>query len=162
MDRTIVDQYERGGEKLRKAIAGLDSALLSRSPDSAWNSGKWTIAQVLVHLQDAETAFGDRIRRILAMENPSLLVWDENKFFDRLNYDRQSAEDAVILIDLTRRQLARVLRAASDADLQRSGQHSEAGKQTVLDVLTKANSHLDHHLRFVQLKRERFLETAKP
>lgn len=159
MDRSIIDAYERGGKAARESIAGLDSTLLGRAPDPAWNAGKWTIAQVLVHLQDAETAFADRVRRIIAQDNPALLVWHENKFFDRLKYDDQSAEDAVSLIELTRRQLSRVLKKLPDADFDRSGQHSEAGKQTVVDVLSKANWHLDHHLSFIRQKREKFGQT---
>ena len=115
-----------------------------------------TIAQVLVHLQDAETAFADRVRRIVAEENPPLMAWDENKFVERLKYDEQSAEDAAALIGLLRRQLTRVLRKLSDADCQRAGQHSQAGRQTVTDVLVKANWHLDHHLKFIRDKRVKF------
>lgn len=159
MDRSIIDQYEKGGAKTREAIAGLDPATLRRVPEASWDAGKWTIAQVLVHLQDAETAFADRVRRIVAQENPVLQAWDENRFFDRLQYGEQSAEDAVSLIDLTRRQLARVLKKLPDADFHRVGQHSQAGRQTVVDVLTKANWHLDHHLTFIHDKRAKFKTT---
>jgi DinB superfamily len=154
--KDLIDQYEKGAENVQAAIKGLSSAELRRAPDPAWNAGKWTIAQVLVHLQDAETAFADRVRRIIAHDNPPLLAWDENRFVERLHYEAQSGEDAAELIILMRRQLARVLRELSDADFQRAGEHNEAGRQTVDFVLGKAVWHLDHHLKFIRDKRTRF------
>jgi hypothetical protein len=156
MHKDLIDQYEQGTASVEQAIKGLSPAELRRVSEPAWNAGKWTIAQVLVHLQDAETAFADRVRRIVAEENPPLLAWDENRFADRLHYDDQSAEDAAALIALMRKQLTRVLRNLSDADFHRAGQHSQAGKQTVVDVLGKANWHLEHHLKFIRDKRARF------
>src|SRR5450432_3796777 len=108
--KDLIDQYEKGAENVNAAIKGLSPADLRRVPDLAWNAGKWTIAQVLVHLQDAETAFADRVRRIVAEENPVLQAWDENCFAARLHYEDQSAEDAAMLIELMRKQLTRMLR----------------------------------------------------
>lgn len=149
MDRSLIDQYDKGGEKLRQAIAGLSDQDLRAKPIP----GKWSTHEVVVHLADAEVAFADRIRRVLAHDNPPLLGWDENKFFARLNYDAQSATDAAQLIDLTRRQLSRVLRTLVDADFARAGEHNERGRQTVQDILKTAVQHLDHHLKFVAEKR---------
>ena len=149
MDRSIIDQYEKGGEKLRQAIAGMSDQDLRAKPIP----GKWSTHEVVIHLADAEAAFADRIRRVLAHDNPPLLGWDENKFFARLNYGAQSAVDGVQLIDLTRRQLSRVLRTLTDADFDRAGEHNERGRQTVQDLLKTAVGHLDHHLKFVAEKR---------
>jgi uncharacterized damage-inducible protein DinB len=149
MDRSLLDQYEKGGEKLRQAIAGMSDQDLRAKPIP----GKWSTHEVVIHLADAEAAFADRIRRVLAHDNPPLLGWDENKFFARLNYEAQSAGDAVQLIDLTRRQLSRILRTLPDADFDRAGEHNERGRQTVQDLLRTAVGHLDHHLKFVAEKR---------
>lgn len=151
--KELVDQYEKGIESLRDATRGLGAQDMRAVPQPDWNAGQWTISQIVVHLQDAETAFADRIRRIVAQDNPALLVWDENKFIERLHYDDQSAEDAIELIALIRRQLTRVLRKMSADDFKRVGQHSEAGQQAVTDVLGKAVWHLEHHLKFVRKKR---------
>ena len=149
MLREIVEQYSHGADKLRQAIADMGEEELKAVPIP----GKLSTQQVVIHLADAEAAFADRIRRVLAQDNPVLLAWDENRFISRLNYNEQSAMEAVQLIDLTRRQLARVLRAKPDADFERAGEHNERGRQTVLDILKMANWHLDHHLKFIAEKR---------
>jgi len=149
MDRSLIDRYEQGISELRAALAGMSDADMKAVPIP----GKWSTHQVVIHLADAEAAFADRIRRILAQDDPQLLAWDENLFVQRLHYEGQSSQDAVELIALTRRQLLRILRAAGDADLMRAGMHSERGRQTVIDVLGYAVPHLTHHLKFVAEKR---------
>jgi uncharacterized damage-inducible protein DinB len=151
MSRDLIDQYERGGQKLGQAIVGLDREQLLAAPIP----GKWSTQHVVIHLADAESAFADRIKRIIATDNPVLLAWDENQFSARLFYTEQSAEDAVELIDITRRQLAKVLQNLPETAFSRTGQHSERGTQTLKDVIIMANWHLDHHLKFIAEKREK-------
>jgi hypothetical protein len=103
--------------------------------------------------RDAEAAFADRIRRLIATDNPRLEAWDENQFLANLHYDKQSAADAAEMVRLTRVQTSRVLRAAGDACLARKGNHAERGPVTLSDALTHANEHLDHHVRFIHDKR---------
>jgi uncharacterized damage-inducible protein DinB len=149
MNRNLIEQYANGAEQLAQAVAGLTDEQMHAVPIP----GKWSTQQVVIHLGDAESAFADRMRRIIAMDGPVLLAWDENLFTARLHYNEQSAEDAVEMIILTRRQLARVLRLLSDNDFHRAGEHSEKGPQTLEDVLKYAVMHLEHHLKFVVEKR---------
>jgi uncharacterized damage-inducible protein DinB len=149
-NKTLIDQYEAGPAKLKEAIIGLSHDELLAAPIP----GKWSTQQVVIHLADAEAAQADRMRRVLATDNPPLLAWDENQFAANLHYDVQSAEDAVQMIELTRRQLARILRASPASAFDRTGTHSERGKQTLRDILTMAVTHMDHHLKFVDEKRK--------
>jgi hypothetical protein len=149
MNRETIEQYELGGQKLGQAILGLTLDELQAVPIP----GKWSTQNVVIHLADAEAAFADRIRRIIATDNPTLLAWDENQFSANLLYSEQSTEDAVTMIDLTRRQLARVLKKLPTQAFARAGQHSEAGRQTLEQIIDKAIWHLDHHLKFIAEKR---------
>lgn len=153
MSSQLTDQYEQGIDKLRQSIRGLLPEDLTWVPPADAGVGLWSIQQILVHLQDAETAFADRVRRIVAEDNPPLMAWSENRFSERLHYADQSADDAIQLIALIRKQLSRVLRKLTPADFQRAGTHSEAGRQTVTDVLAKAVWHLEHHMKFIHEKR---------
>ena len=82
---------------------------------------------MVIHLADAEAAFADRIRRIIATDGATLLAWDENLFLQNLHYEKQSADDAVAMIDLTRKQLGRVLKVLPETAFTRVGIHSERG-----------------------------------
>lgn len=151
MDPKLIEQYAGGGAKLSLAIRGLTEEDLHAVPVP----DKWSTHQVVIHLGDAEAALADRIKRVIATDNPPLLAWDENQFAANLHYREQDALDAVKMIDLTRRQVARVLRKLPDAAFDRSGAHSEAGRLTLQDLVAKAVSHLDHHLHFINEKREK-------
>jgi uncharacterized damage-inducible protein DinB len=153
MDKTMLELYEAGGSKLRQAISNLTREDLLTHPPSDWNVGKWSIQYVVMHVTDCDGVFADRIKRLISEENPALLAFDENKWAAALQYDAQSAADAVDLFDLTRRQLSAVLNHLPDAAFERAGMHSEAGRVTLADVIKKAVNHLDHHLKFIHAKR---------
>ena len=146
-----VDHYAAGGLRLAQSIRGLEPADLAVPT----GPGSWSIGRLVVHVADAELALADRMKRVIATENPPLLAWDENAFMAELHYDQQSVEDAVSLVELTRRQMGRVLRHLRPAAFERAGDHSEGGRMTLADLVARADKHLDHHLTFVAGKRER-------
>ena len=154
----LIEQYAAGGERLADALRGWSEANLRRvpSPDDSPELGKWSVHQLVIHLADAELSFAARIRRVIAMDKPALLAWHENAFSERLYYEAQSTEDALELILLTRRQLARVLRKLPDADFERTGIHDQRGPQTLSAIIGFADWHLNHHMAFVHRKRLAF------
>ncbi len=93
------------------------------------------------------------MKRVIAEDNPPLMAFNENLWAERLAYAESSVEEAVNLIAANRRWMTRVLRACGDADFARAGTHSEAGRKTLAELLSTATNHIDHHLRFLYLKR---------
>jgi predicted metallo-beta-lactamase superfamily hydrolase len=153
MNRDLIEHYAHGGEKLALAIRGLTVEDLLAPPPTDPGVGKWTIQQVVLHLADCEGVHADRIKRVIAEDNPTLLAFDETRWAAALHYAEQSAEDAVNLVELTRRQLAIVLRKLPDSAFQRSGTHNQAGKKTLADLIQTAADHLEHHVKFIHAKR---------
>jgi hypothetical protein len=151
MDNELIEQYSQGGEKLRLAIRGLTEEDLKSFPVP----GTWSIQQIVIHLMDSELISTDRMKRIIAEENPMLLGYDETKFSKSLFYHEQPAADAVTMIDLNRRMFTNVLRMLPEAELKRPGVHSERGNQTLGGYLQGVVDHLDHHLKFIYSKREK-------
>jgi len=150
MDRSFIEEYERGSEKLAMAIRGLQREDLMAFP----KAGTWSIQQIAVHLADAELVIADRMKRVITEDNPTLLAFDENKWVKNLAYDEQSAEVAARTIELVRKQMSRVLRSLPDAAFDRRGNHNERGPLTLRQLVEGASKHLDHHLKFVNDKRE--------
>jgi uncharacterized damage-inducible protein DinB len=154
----LVQNYAAGEKRVADAVVGWSEADLRRVPDEALGAdvGRWSVHQLLIHLQDAELAFADRLRRVIAMPESTLLAWDENHFTQRLHYSDQFADDAVQLIRLTRRQMARVLAKLEDADFEKTGIHSVRGPQKLGAIIGFADWHLNHHLSFIEKKRAAF------
>ena len=153
MNQHLIDQYEAGGEKLSLAIRGLTRDDLLAIPDPAANVGRWSIQQVVIHCMDSDLVSADRLKRMIAEENPTLIGYDENKFVANLFYDEQPAQDAVRILDLARKQFSIVLRKLPPAAFERTGTHNERGRLTVGSYLKAVVDHLDHHIKFIHDKR---------
>ena len=153
MARDLIDQYEAGADKLAQAIRNLTREDLLAVPDSAANVGRWTIQQVVIHCMDSELVSIDRLKRMIAEDNPSLIGYDENKFVANLFYDEQPADDAVAIITMARKTFTRVLRKLPPAAFERPGTHNERGRLTVGSYLKAVVEHLEHHVKFIHDKR---------
>jgi hypothetical protein len=153
MDPKLIEHYAAGGEKLSMAIRGLTREDLLALPAPDANVGRWSIQQVVIHCMDSDLIATDRLKRMIAEENPSLIGYDENKFVQNLFYEAQPAEMAVQVVGMNRRVFAEVLRKLPDSVLQRKGTHNERGAVSVGGYLKSTVDHLDHHLSFIHKKR---------
>ncbi len=151
MNRALIETYAEGGQKLRHAVAGLSREDLLARP----GPGAWSIQELVIHLADSDAISIDRMKRILTEDNPPLLYADESAYVERLHHDQQSIEDALTLLDVGRRQWARVLRLLPDDAFLRQGTHNRAGTVTLGGYVEGYSKHLDHHLTFLKAKRER-------
>ena len=148
-DRHTADRL--GVREQRRAIAGLSREDLLAFPVP----GTWSIQQIVIHLMDSELIGIDRMRRVIAEENPLLIGFDEKKFSQRLYYNENSPETAVTLVDLTRKEFAKVLRKLPGEAFARTGIHNEVGKVTLGELVQKYVRHLEHHLKFIAEKRSK-------
>ena len=153
-DRGAIDEYARGGEKLRLAIKGLSREELLAIPKGDPSLGKWSIQQVVIHLMDSDLIAIDRLKRIIAMENPLLTGYDETLFAQKLRYDDQPAEDAVTILDMSFKMFGNVLRKLPDETFDRTGLHAERGSTTLGEYIVYMIKHMDHHLTFIHAKRK--------
>jgi hypothetical protein len=104
---------------------------------------------------DSDLVAADRMKRVIAEDEPALLAYDESKWASRLMYEEQPIETATSLFDQNRRQMAFVLSRVDEAAFSRIGRHSERGVLTLAQLVEDYAEHLDHHLRFIYEKRER-------
>jgi uncharacterized damage-inducible protein DinB len=146
----MVSGYLAGIDQLRHAVAGLSREQLLARPIS----GKWSTLEVVCHLADFEPVFADRMKRIIALERPSLAAADENLYAAKLAYHDRDLGEELAVIDVTRQQMARILKPLPDAILERVGIHSERGPRTLADILIGATNHITHHLPFIAEKRK--------
>src|SRR2546426_10210415 len=92
MNRDLIEQYAVGGEKIRRAVAGLTQEDLRARP----GPGAWSALEVVVHLADSDAISIDRMKRILTEDNPPLLYAHESAYVDRLHTHEQDLEDALV------------------------------------------------------------------
>lgn len=150
MDRYSVERYAAGGPKLGPAIAGLTADQLAALPVP----GTWSIQQIVFHLMESDLIATDRMKRIIAVDNPLLVDYDESAAANRLFHNQLDARLAAEVFDKNRQLTAQLLRLLPDDAFQRTGVHTARGKISLADLVAGYADHLEHHLAFIRKKRE--------
>ncbi len=150
MDYTqLIDDYLAGPQKLRAAVAGMTAEQLDARPFP----GKWSSKQVICHIADFEPVYVDRMKRVIAEDQPTLLAGSPDEFVARLAYDQRDLDEEFALIEVVRSQMARILRSLSPEDFQRTGIHSVRGPVALENLLNQITDHIPHHVKFIDEKR---------
>ena len=146
----LIAEYLAGPALLREAVAGMTA----EQSDARPITGQWSTRQVVCHLADYEMVFADRMKRVIAEENPPLCGSDQNAFAARLAYDARDVDEELAIVDALRSQMGRILRSLADEDFQRTGLHSTRGKMTLENLLKRITPHIPHHVAFIRAKRK--------
>ncbi len=149
MSAELLERYAAGGSLLAYAAGGLTPQQEQERP----GPGAWSIAELVAHVVDTDLVIADRMKRVLAEENPTLLAFDENAWVDRLGAQQMPVEEGINLLAANRHWMSRILRRCPPADFGRAGTHSETGRKTLAELVIGACNHLDHHLVFLYAKR---------
>ena len=150
MNPELIEKYAAGADVPARSIVGLERADLLAFPVP----GTWSIQQIILHLMDSDLIGADRMKRVAAEEEPTLVGYNETAFANRLGYEHLSVRDAAEIFRLNRLMTAEILRRLPPAAFQRTGQHTERGKVTLEELLAGYVEHVDHHLKFIREKRK--------
>jgi uncharacterized damage-inducible protein DinB len=145
----VIDRYELGGRILVAAVRGLTPEL----GRERIGPGTWSIAEIATHMLDSDLVGIERMKRVIAEDNPTLQAYDENAWIARLDSNSMPMDEAAELFAANRRWMARILRKCTEADFARVGQHTEDGPKSLAKLLSGYVNHLDGHLRFLYGKR---------
>lgn len=145
---SLIESYAQGAALLRGAVR--------TAPDSCWDltpiKGAWSIRQVVCHLADSEIVYADRMKRVLAEDNPTLFEADPNLFVPALHCSQRSWSAELNLIEMIRAHMLPILRACNGDDFRRAGVHSLDGPLTLEMLLARVTAHIPHHVAFIEEK----------
>src|SRR6266481_3075146 len=85
----MIDEYVAGPETLLKAVAGMSREQLTARPVA----GKWSTLEVVCHLADFDPILADRMKQIIALDQPAMKGVDENRFASALGYHDRDLEE---------------------------------------------------------------------
>ena len=127
---------------------------LKKFPQEMWHfrseKNPWSIHNIIVHLTDSEANSYIRCRRFLAEPGKDVLGYDENLWVTALDYDSQSAEDALELFKVLRRNTYKLIKPLPAAVWSNTVNHTENGLMTFDDWLDTYNNHVPDHVEQMQ------------
>jgi len=145
-----ITDYLKGPHLLRAAIAGMSAEQIDAAPIP----GKWSTRQIVCHIADLEPVYADRMKRVIAEDNPPMAGGDPDVFAEKLAYDARDLEEEIHMIEAIRKHTAAILKTMPPETFQRTGQHSVDGPLTLETLLKRITGHIPHHIRFIEDKKK--------
>ncbi len=123
MNCDLIEAYACGAQGPTEAIAGLSPQQLNACPVP----GTWSIQQIVLHLMDSDLIASDRMKRVIAEEEPQLIGYDETAFGRNLHYEKLDAQAACQVFALNRQLTAVILRNLPDEAFKLRGDSQRIG-----------------------------------
>jgi hypothetical protein len=139
---TLLADLSRTPEFLRRALARIRADELRRPP----KSGGFSFVEQLWHLADLEReGYEQRIRRILAEDEPELPDFEGDRIARERRYLERDAHEGLEIFRLARERNVAALSRATSADFMRSGTQAEVGRITLADLPRMMSEHDQGH-----------------
>jgi len=124
--------------------------MLQRHPMRLWlqrpRVQKWTPAEIVAHMADAELFFGVCVRLMLTGEHAFLPAFEQGRLAARARYSEWPPLLAPARFRTRREETLELLEMCSADDLARTGEHPRRGLITVADLVAIMLAHDTEHL----------------
>lgn len=154
--------YSQGGEPLRMQAAaprklavlikGKNKKQLTKRPAP----GKWSVAEIMAHLADAEVVLSWRLRQILSGSGVSIQPFDQDIWATTFDYARHDTKQSLERYRVLRESNLALLKTVPKQLWDNYGVHQERGNESVAHIVRMTAGHDVNHLQQVEniLKRK--------
>jgi len=112
--------------------------------------GKWSIAQIIAHLADAELAIAWRLRQILSTNAVPLQAYDQDSWAATFNYAERDPHESLSTFRALRAADVALLKSVPKSLWDNYGMHQERGKETIHHMANMTAGHDLNHLRQIE------------
>lgn len=113
--------------KLERLLKGVSSTRLRKRPALA----KWSVAEIVAHLADAELVRGYRTRTILGSPGTPIQAFDQDVWVVALHYDKGDVRKSVALFRALREANLELLKTLTREQWKQFGMHAERGEESI-------------------------------
>ena len=129
-------------KKLAKMLKGKNKKQLTRKPAP----DKWSIAEIVAHLADAEIAIAWRLRQILSSNAIPIQAYDQNSWARTFDYARRDPRQSLANFTSLREANLALLKSVPRKLWENYGIHQERGNESVSHVVRMVAGHDINHL----------------
>ncbi len=141
--KELLANYERGHQLLSEQISKIPPKAITHKP----SDGSWSIAEVIVHLADAEAHAFVRGKKIIAESGGKVCVYNHLIWAEELFYSEMDYSDALEMIRIIRKNMVSVLSKVKDKVWKNYIYHPESGKITLLEWIQLNIDHINIHIK---------------
>jgi DinB superfamily len=131
---------ERTPGKVSSLLAGKPASAVAARPAP----GKWSAAEIVIHLSETELVIGYRLRLVLGASGTPIQAFDQDAWAVR--YASEPYEPALELFRTVRAANLSLLKSLTPEQWQHYGMHAERGKETVERIVQMNAGHDLNHL----------------
>jgi DinB superfamily len=133
-------------KKLERLIKGVPASKLRKRPAP----DKWSVAEILAHLADAEIVGGFRMRLILGAPGTPIAAFDQDSWVTSGHYGKRDPRKSVEQFRVLREANLALLKSLTPEQWKHYGMHSERGQESVEHIVRMFAGHDVNHLRQIE------------
>jgi hypothetical protein len=133
-------------KKLALLLKGKTGKQLMRRPAP----DKWSVAEIVAHLADAELAISWRIRQILSNNAVPIQAYDQDVWAKTFDYARRDPRQSLANFRTLREANVALLKSVPRKLWDNYGVHEERGNESVSHVVRMVAGHDLNHLQQIQ------------
>jgi hypothetical protein len=128
--------------KLKKLTQGLTPKQLKWKPEP----GKWSIAEILAHLADAEVVASWRMRSAIGASGITIQPFDQDVWATVFQYAKRDVKQSLEVFRVLRENNLAMLKALPQESWESHGLHLERGKETISHMARMFAGHDTNHV----------------
>ncbi len=138
-------------QKLKRDISGMSPRGIRSRPAP----NKWSVQEVLAHLDDVEeVGMRARVAAMIEQENPVLASFDQEERAHTMGYSTRDAKRSLASFARQRQSNLKWLRKLRPIQLKRKGVHAKVGEISVEELVAEWAFHdLGHLKQILEIKR---------
>lgn len=133
-------------KKLARLIKGTTPAKLHKRPAPE----KWSPAEILAHLADAEIVVSWRVRAILGAPGTPIQAFDQDAWFTAGHYPKRDARKSLEQFRVLRETNLALYKMLTPEQWKHYGMHAERGEESIERIVQMMAGHDINHLEQVE------------
>jgi hypothetical protein len=133
-------------KKLERLIKGVSPAKLRKRPAP----DKWSVAEILAHLADAEIAGSWRMRSILGAPGTPVAAFDQDSWVKAGHYEKRDPRKCLEQFRVLRETNLAMLKSLAPEQWKHFGIHAERGEETIEHITKMFAGHDLNHISQIE------------
>lgn len=133
-------------KRLERLLKSVPASKLRKRPAP----DKWSVAEIVTHLADAEIAYSWRIRFILGAPGSPIQGFDQDGWVKAMHYAKRDPRQSLEQFRVLRETNLALYKRLTPAQWKHSGMHSERGEESVERIVMLLAGHDLNHLTQIE------------